>query len=443
MNKFLQTGVLVLLVGTIGTSWAATKRKSTTTKTAAAPAAPAKSDSVARNPYLGAIAVDAADGRVIFEDNADARGYPASMLKLMTFLIVLEKIEQGAVKLSDPVTINDEVARIGGSQVYLKQGEVFRWKNCCTPWSCLRPTTQRPPSAARSGHLGCVCRVDEPARDGARHEQHDLPIRHGLPPGSGQKPDITTARDFARLCLELLKHKETLRYTATEFRLFRPKAEQPFEMRTHNHLLENYRGTKPHNFKGCDGLKTGFYRAAGYSMAVTAHNGDARVLVVVLDSLTADMRDTKARELMSKGLADIAAWRAKHPAAPAPVTPSPPLPRRDAGSGDTTTHDRRASDGAGSDRHERCDDRHHRALRRGRHPGRRALCDAPAAELTRFGAAGKTELRFPERWSYEFGLRRAAGLNRKTAMQSENIQRDVIEVDVLCVGAGVASLATA
>ena len=54
----------------------------------------AKKTSIAANPYLGAIVVDAATGRVLFDDKADAKGYPASTLKLMDLLIILEKIEQ-------------------------------------------------------------------------------------------------------------------------------------------------------------------------------------------------------------------------------------------------------------------------------------------------------------------------------------------------------------
>ena len=321
MKKFLRTSLLVLLVGTLGTSWAATKTKAATTK--AAPAAATKttkSDGVARDPYLGAIVVDAADGRVILEDNADARGYPASMLKLMTFLIVLEKIDQGAVKLSDPITVSAEVSQIGGSQVYLKQGEVFSVEELL--YAMVVPSANDAATALALHVAGSTpAFVELMNQHAAALGMNNTVFQsvHGLPPSSGQKPDVTTARDFARLCLELLKHKETLKYTATEFRLFRPQAPKPFEMRTHNHLLENYRGVKPHNFKGCDGLKTGFYHLAGYSMAVTAHSGEARVLVVILDSVTAEVRDAKARELMSKGLADIAAWRAKHPVAPAPA----------------------------------------------------------------------------------------------------------------------------
>jgi D-alanyl-D-alanine carboxypeptidase (penicillin-binding protein 5/6) len=90
---------------------------------------------------------------------------------------------------------------------------------------------------------------------------------HGLPPGPGQLPDVTTARDLAILCRELLKYPDTLRYTSTKERGFR---NDTFMMRNHNHLLGN--------FEGCDGLKTGYFTAAGFSIAATAQRNGNRVI---------------------------------------------------------------------------------------------------------------------------------------------------------------------
>ena len=77
------------------------------------------------HPYVGAIAVDAVSGEVLFEDNADTSGYPASVVKLMDLLLVLEAAETGRVSLQDSVTVTRESSRMGGSQVYLEVGEVF------------------------------------------------------------------------------------------------------------------------------------------------------------------------------------------------------------------------------------------------------------------------------------------------------------------------------
>ena len=319
MKNFLRTGLLVLLVGSVGTGWAATKTKKTATKPASTAAA--KGDSVARDPYLGAIVVDAADGRVILEDNADAHGYPASTLKLMDLLVILEKLESGALKLTDKVTATAEAAKVGGTQVWLRENETFTLDEMLY---AMMVQSANDAATALAIHIagskdGFVELMNQRAKALGMNATvfHSV---HGLPPGSGQEHDVSTPRDFARLCLELLKHKDTLRYTSMVERQFRVAPETI--IRNHNHLLENYRGKLPHNFKGCDGLKTGYIKSGGYCIATTAKVGDNRVIVVIFGSLSADVRDAKARELMSKGLADIAAWRTKHPVAPT-LAPAP------------------------------------------------------------------------------------------------------------------------
>ena len=96
---------------------------------ASAPAARAKIPKRVKNPYLGAIVINAADGKVFFQKNADTVCYPASIAKLMVLLIIQEKLEQGSLHLSDRIRVTAPAARTGGSQVYLKEGEVFTLEN--------------------------------------------------------------------------------------------------------------------------------------------------------------------------------------------------------------------------------------------------------------------------------------------------------------------------
>jgi D-alanyl-D-alanine carboxypeptidase (penicillin-binding protein 5/6) len=134
---------------------------------------------------------------------------------------------------------------------------------------------------------------------------------HGLPPGKGQEHDVTTARDLSILCRELLtKHPDTLRYTSTRERPFRPDAgNKTIVMRTHNHLMARV--------EGCDGLKTGYITQAGFSIAVTASRKGQRVIVVVLDSIDLKTRDAKAAELVAKGFNALSTSTAQT-TAPAP-----------------------------------------------------------------------------------------------------------------------------
>ncbi len=75
--------------------------------------------------YKGAIVMDATTGRVLFEDKADIISPPASVTKLMTYLVVNDLIKDGTLSLQTPVTVTAADSKIGGTQVWLKQGEVF------------------------------------------------------------------------------------------------------------------------------------------------------------------------------------------------------------------------------------------------------------------------------------------------------------------------------
>jgi D-alanyl-D-alanine carboxypeptidase (penicillin-binding protein 5/6) len=253
---------------------------------------------VSRSPYLGAILVDAATGRVILEENADALGYPASIVKLMNLLIILEMVKSGALDLQDMIPVTAAAATIGGSQVYLKENESFSVDDLLY---AMIIQSANDAAVALALH---VAGTKEAFVDLMNRRARELGMSnttfhsvHGLPPGSGQKPDVSTARDIAKLCVELLKHAKTLDYTSQRERVLRAESENPFIMRTHNHLL----GT----FDGCDGLKTGYFSKAGYSIAATASRKGARAIAVVFGSKEGKVRDAKTRELLSRGLVEI------------------------------------------------------------------------------------------------------------------------------------------
>ena len=275
-------------------------------KTTAAPksAKALRKDVIAREPYLGAIVVDAASGKVLFEDHADVRGYPASVLKLMDLLIILEKVEQRQVSFQDAVPVSAKAARTGGSQVWLAEKESFSVDEML--YALMVQSANDAAVALAEKVAGTTEAFVQLMNSRAKELGMNSTVFHsvhGLPPGAGQAHDVTTARDFALLCRELLKHKDTLRYTSTRERPFRPNAgNKSLVMRTHNHLLGQV--------DGCDGFKTGYIAQAGFSMAVTASRNGQRVVVVVLDSADRKVRDAKATELLAKGFSALTPVRA-------------------------------------------------------------------------------------------------------------------------------------
>lgn len=296
--------IIVPVVCTIPSSSSAGKNKIQVYKQHSSKAGPQKISGsrvqiLSRDPYLGAVAVDAGTENVLFEDNADATGYPASMVKMMNMLIILEAIDAKQMDLQEEITVSEEVARIGGSQVYLKENEVFTVEELL--YALAVQSANDAATALAIHYAGSKeAFVHIMNRRGRELGMKDTEFHsvHGLPPGRGQLPDISTPRDMVKLSLKLLKHPEALKYTSTKMRLFRTDIDEPFIMRNHNHLVRD--------FEGCDGLKTGYFHAAGFSIAATAANKEGRAVAVIMGSAYSKVRDKKAREFLASSLAEIA-----------------------------------------------------------------------------------------------------------------------------------------
>jgi len=251
----------------------------------------ARVSKMARSPYVGAIVVDGETGEVLFEDGADRKTYPASVVKMMDLLLVLEAAERAEIALDEPVHITAEAAKIGGSQVYLKENEILAVEDLLY---ALMIQSANDAAMALAIHVG-GSREAFVGRMNARAGQLGMTSTrftspHGLPPSAGQDPDLTTARDISKLARALLARPGAIRYTSTKTYAIRSGQ---FVMRSHNTLLES--------FPGCDGLKTGYFSAAGFSIAATASRGGKRMIAVVLGSESSKLRDQKTRDLLNLG----------------------------------------------------------------------------------------------------------------------------------------------
>ncbi len=304
---------VVLLLGSTLSAYAATPKKSSarsTKKQAAKRTVPA---AISRDPYIGAVVVDATNGQVLFADNADGRGYPASVIKLMDLLIILEKVQRGTIKLTDRVTVTAEAAKVGGSQAYLKAKEVFSLDELLY---ALMVKSANDVAAALAIHVAgsqeaFVELMNRKARELGMTATRFQSV-HGLPPRRGQAADESTPRDLSVLARAVLKLPETLRYTSTKYCSLRNGT---FMMGNHNHLLGVV--------EGCDGLKTGYFARAGFSIVATAERKDTRIIAVVLGSQFRQTRDRKARELLAQGFVLLPMLPPPEPAITAAVAVSP------------------------------------------------------------------------------------------------------------------------
>jgi D-alanyl-D-alanine carboxypeptidase (penicillin-binding protein 5/6) len=106
---------------------------------------------------------------------------------------------------------------------------------------------------------------------------------HGLPPDKGQEPDLTSCADLAILARHLIQYPAVLAWTSLKTAPFR---DGTLNMQNHNRLMNR--------FTGMDGLKTGFYREAGFSIAATAKINNLRLIAVVMGSSAPKLRDSFA-----------------------------------------------------------------------------------------------------------------------------------------------------
>ncbi len=271
--------ILLALILTVQTTWAGR----------------APLQTVARNPYAAALVLNADTGQVLFQKNPDTPVYPASVLKLMVLLVTLDRIKQGTLSLDDMVQVTPEASRMGGSQVYLDPKEQFPVEDLLY---ALMVQSANDAAVALAIHVAgskerFVALMNQKAEELGMKSTHFYSV-HGLPPAKGQKVDVTTAGDFGILCLELARRPEVFKYTSTRVRDFRGGA---FIMRNHNHLLEKV--------DGCDGFKTGYFKAAGFSIAATALRDGRRVIAIVMGSEDRKVRDASATELLARGFAMI------------------------------------------------------------------------------------------------------------------------------------------
>lgn len=255
----------------------------------------AKIDTISQDPYISALVIDADTGEILVDENSTAPAYPASVLKLMVLKVILDRIEAGSLKLDEMVQITREASQMGGSQVYLDPKEQFSVEDLLYALiiqSANDAAVALAIHAAGSKDAFVALMNDKAAQLGMKDTT--FYSVHGLPPSEGQKPDTTTARDMAILARELAKNPDVFRYTGTMERDFRGGE---FIMRTHNKLLASV--------DGCDGFKTGYFKAAGFSIVATAKRNGVRIVAVVLGSMDRKVRDAKASELIAMGFTKV------------------------------------------------------------------------------------------------------------------------------------------
>jgi len=241
-------------------------------------------------PYKSYVVMEAMSGKIIEGENIHLKRSPASVVKLMVALVVMEKVAKGEVKLTDRITVSREASKIGGSQVYLKEGEVFPLEELI---KATLIASGNDAAYAIAEHIAgskdeFVKLMNEKAKS-VHMVDSEFHSVHGLPPSKGQEADLSSSSDLAMLGRELLKYPKIIEWTSIKSEPFR---DGKFIMNNHNKLLMRMGGT--------DGFKTGYYRETGFNVVATAQKNGLRFIVVVLGSPKAKVRDDMAVEKFKK-----------------------------------------------------------------------------------------------------------------------------------------------
>ncbi len=240
--------------------------------------------------------VETSSGRVLFEKNADELHPPASIAKIMTMLLIMEAIDSGEIKLDDKVVVSARASKIGGSQAYLAEGEEMTVRDLL---KAIAIHSANDACAALAEYIAgdveaFVDRMNDRARElGMDHTDFYTP--HGLPPGPGQEPDMTTAREVVVMSIALIeKHPKILEFTGTAHDSLR---DGKFRLDNTNKLVGRVAGV--------DGLKTGFTNSAGFGLAATAKRKDLRMVSVVMGAKSNRDRASDSARLLSYGFSHL------------------------------------------------------------------------------------------------------------------------------------------
>ena len=246
-----------------------------------------------------ALLMEVETGEVLYEMNADESLPPASVTKIMTLLLVMEAVDGGSISLEDNVSVSENAAGMGGSQVFLSPGEQMSVETLikCTVISSANDAAVALAEYVCGSEEAFVARMNERAAELGMNSTHfenatgldDTTVNH-----------VTSARDIAIMSAQLMRHEKILEFSSTWMDSIRDGA---FTLTNTNRLVRFY--------DGATGLKTGSTSKAGYCMSATAKRGELHLIAVIMGASSRDARNASAKKLLDIGFASKALFRSE------------------------------------------------------------------------------------------------------------------------------------
>ena len=241
------------------------------------------------------ILMEVTTGTVLEEKNAQEQRSPASITKIMTLLLIFEELEKGTLHLEDEVITSAHAKSMGGSQVYLEEGEK---QTVETMIKCIVVASGNDASVAMAEHIagseaGFVDKMNQKAKELGMKDTH-FEDCCGLTDSDGH---YTTAEDVARMSRELItKYPQILKYSSIwmeNITHVTAQGTKEFGLTNTNKLIRS--------LDGCVGLKTGSTSKARFCVSAVAKRENLTLLAVVMGAPDSKIRNRDAASLLNYG----------------------------------------------------------------------------------------------------------------------------------------------
>ncbi|NBH77322.1 D-alanyl-D-alanine carboxypeptidase [Clostridiaceae bacterium] len=235
-------------------------------------------------------------GQMLYEYNADEALQPASVTKIMTLLLAMEALDRGEVQLTDMVTGSAYASSMGGTQIWLKEGEQLTFDEML---KAIAVGSANDCAVAVAEHLaGTEAAFVE--RMNARAQElgctNTTFINANGLDADGEKT-LTSAHDLALISVELLRHPKILDYTTIWMDTIR---NGEFSLANTNKMLKSY--------EGMIGLKTGYISQAGFCISAAAERSGMTLIATVMAAPTKEARTADVSSLLNYGFANFAPY---------------------------------------------------------------------------------------------------------------------------------------
>ena len=240
-----------------------------------------------------ALLMEKTTGQILYAQNEHDTLPPASVTKIMTVLLTMEAIDSGRIALDDMVTVSAYAAGMGGSQVFLSEGEQMSVDDLL---KAVCVSSGNDAAVALAEHVAGVTelfveQMNNRARELGMKDTHFVNCT-----GLTAEGHVTSAHDIALMSRELLLHHPEVRsYTTIWMDTLRNGT---FGLSNTNKLIRFY--------DGATGLKTGFTQEAGYCISATAERDGMELIAVIMKGNTSDSRNADAKTLLNYGFSTYA-----------------------------------------------------------------------------------------------------------------------------------------